>query len=447
MRQLLLNIIILFFSLQAVAQVSYLEEDEIRTLFKENPSLAAGTKYMYPETGFTHANAPKGYRAFYISHYGRHGARLETRSTPYDTVSEFLESAHRDSALTGFGEDIYRRFSAIYPSLQYSYGDLTVKGQIQHRGIADRMYRNYQSVFKGRAAVWASASLVPRCVVSMMSFLDQLRILNPKLEMSYSANMADMYYNALRYPDCFTQEDFDELKKNSPFLKEAKESLGRDIDLVPFFLRICKSMDYVNDHGGIVLASAFWNVAGNMQCLDTEENFDNLFTEEERYLMWRYSNISYAAMVGRTPMTEGLLPQMAQSLLGQILEQAENDILTGEKQIRLRFGHDSVVGPLMSLLGIEGWTEIVRTPMDIARKVHSFDIPMASNLQFVFYRNRKSPQDILVKLMYNEKDQILPLKDQSKAPFYSWREFKEHYRVVCDNSRNDIEASKERHNK
>ncbi len=424
------------------AQVSSLQEDEIRSLFRENPGLAAGTKAMYPVPDGHHAAAPRGYKVFYISHYGRHGARFETRSGPYDTVFGFLDQAHADGALTEFGEDIYRRFRDLYPYLQNSHGDLTFKGQAQHRGIAERMVRDYPSVFRGKAHVWASASVVPRCILSMMSFLDQMRVMNPKLQLTYSANTADMHYNALVYYDFPNSDDLEKIKRNATYMHEAQETVGKDIQLEPFFLRICKDMEYVNDHGGLVLASSFWSVAGNMQCLDTDVSFRDLFTEDEAYYMWRYSNISYAAMVGRTPASEGILPNTAQSLLQQILDQAEDDINTGSVSVRLRFGHDTVVGPLMSLLGVEGWTGIVANPEDVASRVHSFDIPMASNVQLVFYRNKKNPEDILVRLMYNEKDQVLPLQDQSGAPYYKWQDFRDYYTRVCETARQNLAEAK-----
>lgn len=444
-KRLLYSLVALLFLCNlSYAQVAYLEEDEIKAAFKEDPGLAAGTKAMYPEPTQKHAAPPKGYKAFYISHYGRHGARTETRSTPYDTMFSFLDQAHKDGALTEYGEDIYSRFCTVYPSLQNSRGDLTVKGQEQHRGIAERMYRNYPSVLKKNAEVYASSSVVPRCVVSMASFMDQLHLLNPNLKITYSANMADMHYNALVYLDYPTSDDLDQLKKTSPFMKKAKDVVRKDLKMEPFFLRICKNMEYVNSHGGLVVASSFWSVANNMQCLDTDVRFDDMFTEEERYQMWQNANLSYAAMVGRTPDTEGLMPQIAQSLLGQILDQAQEDIQTGAFNVRLRFGHDTVVGPLMSILGIEGWTEIVSDPAQIASKVHSFDVPMASNLQFVFYRRNKDHNDILIRLMYNEKDQILPLADQSLAPYYKWEAFKDYYQKVCENARMDLKAAKEK---
>ena len=49
--------------------------------------------------------------------------------------------------------------------------------------------------------------------------------------------------------------------------------------------------------------------------------------------------------------------------------------------------------------------------------------PMATNLQFVFYRNQKKPNDVLVKVLLNEDEATLPIKSDV-APYYHWNDFK-----------------------
>jgi hypothetical protein len=53
-------------------------------------------------------------------------------------------------------------------------------------------------------------------------------------------------------------------------------------------------------------------------------------------------------------------------------------------------------------------------------------IPMAANLQLVFYRNGCHDQDILVKVLLNENEATLPLKTDV-APFYHWQDFRDFY--------------------
>ena len=45
------------------------------TLIEQNPERAAGVYHYYEYSPSALTKAPKGYKAFYISHYGRHGSR------------------------------------------------------------------------------------------------------------------------------------------------------------------------------------------------------------------------------------------------------------------------------------------------------------------------------------------------------------------------------------
>ena len=47
-------------------------------------------------------------------------------------------------------------------------------------------------------------------------------------------------------------------------------------------------------------------------------------------------------------------------------------------------------------------------------------MPMAANLQFVFYRSDRS-DEILVKILHNESEGRLPL-DNRMFPYYRWQE-------------------------
>ena len=103
------------------------------------PYKAGGNHYNYPFGEYSVAKAPKGYEPVYISHYGRHGARYITNSAKYDTVAKLLEHGHDKGALTAEGERLYTDYMAIYPLVQHHHGDLTVKGQEQHRELARRI--------------------------------------------------------------------------------------------------------------------------------------------------------------------------------------------------------------------------------------------------------------------------------------------------------------------
>ena len=53
-------------------------------------------------------------------------------------------------------------------------------------------------------------------------------------------------------------------------------------------------------------------------------------------------------------------------------------------------------------------------------------IPMAANVQLVFYRRNADDKDILFKVLLNENEATLPLKAVD-GPYYRWADFKEYY--------------------
>ena len=95
-----LNILILWaFSLVAWAQtVPALEQ------VKADPRKAYGMDFPYPETTCQLTKTPKGYKPFYISHYGRHGSRYYWNATLYRELDSLLTKAHARNQLTAEGK-------------------------------------------------------------------------------------------------------------------------------------------------------------------------------------------------------------------------------------------------------------------------------------------------------------------------------------------------------
>ena len=70
-------------------------------------------------------------------------------------------------------------------------------------------------------------------------------------------------------------------------------------------------------------------------------------------------------------------------------------------------------------------------PAEVYKVWQSFNAnPMAANIQWILYRNRKG--EVLIKVLYNEREQRLPSLDQSAAPYYRWDDFKRYYTGVKD---------------
>ena len=84
---------------------------------------------------------------------------------------------------------------------------------------------------------------------------------------------------------------------------------------------------------------------------------------------------------------------------------ADEDIASAKVNVRLRFGHDNTMMPLMALAKLGVFAE----PF-----FESDNVPMAANVRWVFARNRGG--DVIVKVQYNESD---------LTAWMPWQEFRE----------------------
>ena len=106
-------------------------------------------------------------------------------------------------------------------------------------------------------------------------------------------------------------------------------------------------------------------------------------------------------------------------------------MLRGDVSLRLRFGHDSGIFALAGYLGIDNFGAVVEDPHEVKNWWRCTEVPMASNIQFIFYRRKSSSRrrgttledDILFKVLMNGREATLPMKSVS-GPYYSWQEFK-----------------------
>ena len=63
------------------------------------PEKTGGVYWAYPLDFAPQTKAPKGYKPFYISHYGRHGSRYLIGDRDYKWLVDLFEEAHRAHAL------------------------------------------------------------------------------------------------------------------------------------------------------------------------------------------------------------------------------------------------------------------------------------------------------------------------------------------------------------
>lgn len=382
--------------------------------------------FMYPLDNPCMTPAPKGYRPFYISYTGRHGARYAIKDDIYEKVLGLLKASHDAGNLTAAGEDLYRRYEKFYPNVAFRGGDLTSKGQEQLHFIARTMYTNFPEVFKGRTQAEVLSTPVPRVLLTMVSFLDEIRSLDNDFEFTVDTGrkfLRVLEPNGSKNP----------YRIEVPATKEYKESAAAmrasRIDAKSFCSRFFNDTDSLERHYGMfTFEDNMRSIVMDMQCIDdasAADKLDDIFTPEELFNLWEVRNYNAYLFWGFSPLADNRSVTNNAAILKDIMEHAEKNFASGDIQLDLRFTHDTAVLPLVSFMRLNNFGAVVSNPDDVKDFWRSDQIPMASNLQLIFFRSRKNPE-ILVKVLYNGYEAELPLPEAAPS-FYSWSTFKEFY--------------------
>ena len=412
------NIFITLFLCFACTLLAQAQQPDAIEQLQSHPEYLAGTDYLCPTGPVALTPAPKGYKAFYVSHYGRHGARYAWQSDMYSWLNDVFSSAEAAGNLTELGKDYKRRFDALYPSVRYRTGDLSRKGWEQQQELAERMYRNNPEVFKGDAKVRAWVSTSTRCVMTMSSFCLGLKGMNPKLDIfehfGYSFLPAILPldgHNPFRVKDVpMTPLKFDETWE---------QYIERTLDYRAILARLFPDVTAaVEPAKQWELVSYLYFFAAGMNSLDTDLDFNDIFTPEERIALWKIDNFQFYA--NAWPTHEGYMP-----IVRDILEKADARIAAGEPGADLRFGHDYTFLPLLMCLDVNGYGHNVECADDIPTWCRLQDVPMGANLHFVFYRPKRSGP-ILFKVLLNGQEARLPIPTD-RWPYYEWDAFRQAY--------------------
>lgn len=389
----------------------------------------AGVYYAYPVHNLqSQSTPPKGYSPFYISHYGRHGSRYLISDMDYKWVIDLFAKAKKSNALTPLGQDVYQRLLKIWLEAEGHGGDLTPLGRRQHQGIAQRMYLSYPEVFKNGRQVSARSTVVLRCAMSMVAFGDQLKNMNPKLDIYYEASPKYMDYLNFHTDEsnCFTHGE------TGPWVEEYRkfkeEHTKPDRLMATLFSDKHFIRKQVNPHQ---LIWGLYSIASDMQNMETQVSFYDLFEKQELLDLWQCHNYRFYVGNANHADGKGIVVANAKALLSNIIESAEQAISNPEIAATLRFGHDGNVIPLAAILRLNNCNVAVSAPEEVYKVWSDYKIvPMAGNIQIVFYQKDKgNPKDILVKFLLNEQEASIPVQT-SHFPFYKWSDVKRFYTEI-----------------
>ena len=410
------------------AQPLHLARTDIREKVRASRMLAAGLDRTYDTTVKALTPAPKGYKATYIAHYGRHGSRYAYTAKTYTLPLEMLREGAAAGNLTEYGQKLLGQMEAFWKEGQYKVGDLTPAGWKQHAWIAANMVKSFPDAFKAGSRVEACSSTSVRSIMSMSSCCAGI---------AREAPMADVYAHSGTLDIQATRPN---MGKNPfaytgpalpfPFAESSEEYFLRKFPQYPEVLgRLFKDPSVCL--GGRSAYDVFfylYMLVAGMNSIPPEErlDLDPLLTDEEYAILWETDN--YERFREYYPYKTTCC-----SIVDDMVAKADARLASGSTGADLRFGHDHVLMSLLMVMDVNGAGLIAPTPEEQAYFFQTTDSPMATNIQLVFYtpKCKKRGGETLVKLLLNGEEATFNLIS-SHWPYYKWSELKAYLQQRTD---------------
>lgn len=365
-----------------------------------------GIYYAYPvPPADCFTPAPEGYRLVCLSHYGRHGSRWMTSDKRYEWLWKQFED---EKLLTRRGRGVRSRLKKICDNARGNGGQLSPVGVKQQQGLAARMASRFPQMFSSESRVTARSSVVRRCRKSMEAFVQELEASDLGARIDMRTDSADMQWMSYEDPD----EMLLKLQTDKSWTLPTHRLLSS----------LFRHPETIADTAR--LFSELYAVASDLQDVDLPRiSLYDLFTLDEMRYCYQRSCREMRYENGWDPANHGIPAQCAANLWGNIVLCADSVLASGKPGVTLRFGHDTALYRLLSLLGA---SPVVDDSLNLGDLV-----PMAANLQMLFYRNRQD--SVVVAFYLNERP--MPLHgihpaftlDTWNVPFYSWTALKRHF--------------------
>jgi len=413
MKRFLSTLFLLGVTLASYAQLS----PQMEAYIRENPRRAAGVIHSYEFLPIKDTPAPGGFKPFYISHYGRHGSRSHSSDKPYVLLRDCLQTAAKEGIITPSGDSLLACAKQMIELHNGMDGRLTPRGAREHEQLAKRMYQRYPRVFK-KGEVHVISSDVPRCLVSMAAFTSSLKAC--RKDISFTFDCGAVYQRIITKNSPHSIKD-----KAYADAHSALTNIPIDTTSVyeRFFTDTARGRELTGKPRSFI--SAIFNLARFAEAYDIEENrFSFLPWEAVVTTYARHALQSYLSYCNSVAYGDEALKEVA-VLADMMVKKADQAIAGAPVAADLIFGHDLPFMCLCSFFGLEGFGYPRLTAEEAysswpGAKLCTF----ASNLQMIFYKNRKG--EVLVKFLANEQETLIPEIEPFSGPYYKWEDVKKY---------------------
>lgn len=357
---------------------------------------------------------PDSLTPVFVNHVGRHGARYPSSDKYAKTLLDALDKADSLRTITPLGMRMHELARRVVARSSGRWGALDSLGIAEQWGIAQRMYANYPKLFDNTTIV-AESSYVPRCVMSMYSFLHQITRLNNRVEID--ARSGRDFSPLLRFFD--TDADYREYVGGDSWRQAYYGYCSEALPLAPL-KRLLGGGFPMDEIEATSVAMAEYSLVASTAAAGIECDPADFFTVDEFNRLWSCFNLRQYLLHSSTTLSS-VASEVASDLLADLVNTTDDAVSMsrsmGRKGARLRFGHAETLMPLLALMRMPGCYYLTNYFDTVALHWRDFAIvPMAANLQIVLFRS--TTDRYYVRFDLNETP--VKLVDSPSSPYVEW---------------------------
>jgi multiple inositol-polyphosphate phosphatase/2,3-bisphosphoglycerate 3-phosphatase len=415
-----------------------------------------GTKTPYEPGQKPYTPPPPGFEPIFINYVGRHGARFLTKPEADVRLLEILRIASDSDALTARGKLLQKMVGRFIEIEKNNYGNITLAGAEEQKGIAGRMYQRNKQVFKGRGLEVTMTEEV-RTEQSAKAFLAGLAAVNSEKTI-HIEKVPDSLNDKLRFYDiCPGYASY----KKSPEVAAILDSLKKDPRTSRISFRLADEIfkpNFATEFmgGGIKIENkqgqnisvkpewlaedlySLYSIHFSMQIEMKENNFSESDFDfggffDPASLSWIGFKSNAADFILKGPGSDSLGIQVTNSvpLLIDFINTTDSVLKNpGQRDACLRFAHAETISPFAALMGISDASSPSGSIFDFDKAWNASEIiPLSANIQWILYSNGN---EWLVKILLNEKEVSMPIMTNS-FPYYRWDDLRKYYQQKLKN--------------
>ena len=393
---------------------------------KANPSRSAGMNYSLPVLKTENDTpAPGGKKPFYINHYACPSSYYLQKEEFYDEPLAVFMEADSLGKLTKLGKEVLRRLKIIHDDAHNRTGELTRHGAAQSRGTMKLLVERFPEAFTDKGYYSVRSVVQNNSILTMIEASAQLSLMKHPLQLKTRVSHEEQKFMNPQ------DKDLTDDRNDSLTMERYERFAALNTSEIRLMESLFNDQNYVVTHvDPYTISQQLFRLAGSIQNTDLmgKVTLYDIFTPEEIHRHWRKNNAWNYINYGACKLNGARQPYLQRAVLRNMIHMGDSMMKRYAPVAHVRYTTERVVMSLACLMELNDYG-LETDNLDSLEAYGWADYkiaPLGGSIVMVHYRKDRDDQDVLVKVLLNDREARLPLETDC-APYYHWNDVKRYY--------------------